>query len=101
MSPSTSSLVARLWTDEYLERLSLVHGAIAVWHFLERDGAVEHAARLDATLQNVGQQLVHVSANGGRAAGDDDVAEEHRLRARDRGIVRETYAAHSAPGTDD
>src|SRR5918993_6004660 len=35
-----------------LERLALVHRAVAVWNSVEADGAVEHAAGLDAALQH-------------------------------------------------
>jgi hypothetical protein len=45
-----------------LERLALVHRAVAVRHLVERTDAVEDAVGLDPSLKHVGQQLLDVGA---------------------------------------
>src|SRR5205085_6502664 len=78
--------------DHDLQRLSLVHGAIAVWNFIEVHRPIEHPARRDAPFHDVRQKLVDVRAHRGRTTGDDHIAVEHRLCAGDDFVVRDTYA---------
>src|SRR3954447_12126190 len=71
-----SSRNARSGTDEDLERLAGVHRLVAGGDVVQADGAVEHAAGLDAALEHVGQQFLDVGALGTGAAGEGDVAAE-------------------------
>src|SRR6266508_4728920 len=50
----------RSGADEHLQRFAIGHGAVAVGHVLEADGAVEHLARLERAVEHVGQQLLDV-----------------------------------------
>ena len=52
-------------------------------------------------LEDVGQQLVDVGADGRGAAADPDVLEEHRLRERDGLVVRHADAPDRAAGPRD
>src|SRR4051812_46422176 len=60
--------------DEDLECLPSGHGAVAVGYLVQADGAVEDPARLNAAVEDVGQQVLDVRAGGGDAAGHGDVA---------------------------
>src|SRR3954470_4115898 len=84
-----------------LQRLAIVHGAVAVGYAVEIDRAVEHAARVDAAVHDVRQQFVNVRAHRRRAACDDDVAVKHGLRARDGVVMGHAHAADRAAGADD
>src|SRR5581483_3756283 len=74
--------------DEELDRLALVHRAVAVRHVLERAGAVEDAAGLDPPLEDVRQELLDVGAGRGGAAGDRDVVVEGREGRREPLVLR-------------
>src|SRR4051812_27074909 len=63
--------------DEDLERFAVVHGSVAVGCLVEADGAVEDPPRLDGSVQHDRQQLLHIGACGGDAAGEGEVAHEH------------------------
>ena len=62
--------------DEHLQRLAVGHGAVAVWHLLQADGAIEHPAWFDPALEYVGKQLPNVDPGRSGAAGDGDVAQD-------------------------
>ena len=91
--------------DQELDRLALVHRAVALGHLVERAGAVEDAAGLDPALEDVRQQLLDVGARRGRAAADRDVVEERlsassgsaRAAARRRGRRRRRRGRCRAP----
>src|SRR5215207_5729530 len=82
--------------DHDLDRLALVHRAVAVGHAVEVGDAVEHAPRLYPAFEHVGQKLLDVRADGGRAARDDDVVEERRLRRRNLLVLRDADASDRA-----
>src|SRR6476469_2493898 len=56
-----------------LDRLALVHRAVAVGNAIEIRDAIEDAAGRDRAFQHVWQQFVDIGAHGCRTAGDDDV----------------------------
>ena len=101
--------VSLVRVDHDLDRLALVHRAVAVRHAVEVRRAVEDAAGLDPALEDVGQQLLDVRARGRRAAGDGDVVEERRAAssgspraaARRRGRPRRRGGRCRAPSSTD
>ncbi len=74
--------------------------AIAVWHSVKGDDAVENATRFDPALHDVGQQLLDVGAHRRGAARDGDVPEEGLLSARDSLVVRDADASDRSAGNE-
>jgi hypothetical protein len=87
--------------DQDLDRLALVHRAIAVGHTVEVRDPVEDAAGLDPAFEDVRRQFLDVGAGGGRTAADRDVVEERRQRGRNRLLLGKADAADCATRTDD
>jgi hypothetical protein len=79
--------------DHHLDSLAVVHRTIAIGDTVDARNAIEHQTGLDATVQYVGHQFVHVGTNRRRAAGDGEVVVERWLRARDRRLLRHADAA--------
>src|SRR5215208_4765636 len=50
--------------DEHLQGLAVGHGAVAVRHLVEADGAVEDPAGLDPALEHIGEQFLDVGRAG-------------------------------------
>jgi hypothetical protein len=92
----------RSGSDEDLQGLAGVHGAVAVGHLVEVDGAVEDTAGLDAAFEDVGEEFLDVGAGRGGAAGQGDVAAEE---AADPDwsflVLRDADPADRATGADD
>jgi hypothetical protein len=76
----------------HLDRLALVHRAIAVGHPVEVRDAIEDVAGFDPAFEDVRQQLLDVRAGRGRAAADSDVVEERLDRGWDLLMLRNTDA---------
>src|SRR2546425_7920991 len=53
--PGAHRYADRSGTDEDFERFAVGHGSVSLRHLLESDGAVEHAAGLERTVEHVGQ----------------------------------------------
>ncbi|GHA48251.1 hypothetical protein GCM10010345_61000 [Streptomyces canarius] len=71
---------------QYLERLARVHGSVALGYAVGADGAVEDPAGFDASLKDVGEELVDAGAGRGGACGEGDVVAEEAAEA-DRGLL--------------
>src|SRR5689334_11272302 len=89
-----ASASVRSRRDHHLDRLTLHHGAISIRDRLEIDDTIEHAAGLNATLENVGKQLLDVRTHRSRTAADGNVCKERLLRRRNRVVVRNTDTAY-------
>src|SRR4051794_18232560 len=82
---------------QHLERVSVVHRAVAVSDLVEVDGAVEDAARVDGAGEYGGQQLLDVGPHGCGAAVEGDVAPEQAGEAgRCFFVLGDTDAADGA-----
>src|SRR5919106_6753877 len=81
------------WPDHDLDRFAVVHRPVAVGYFVETDDTVEHAAWLDASVDDVREQFLDVRPRGSQPATDRHVMEEGGLRRRDRLFL---WGAHSA-----
>jgi hypothetical protein len=55
-------------SHHHLDRLAVVHRAIAVGHAVKTDDAIEDAAGVDPPFEDVRQELVDVGADRRRAA---------------------------------
>src|SRR6184192_2146117 len=86
---------------EHLDRLALVHRSVAVGYAVEVDDAIEDPARLDPSLEDVGQQLLDVGADRGRTAADADVVVERGLRRGELLLLRDADPADGAAGSGD
>ena len=86
---------------EHLDRLALVHRPVAVGYAVEVDDAVEDPARLDPSLEDVGQQFLDVGADRGGTAADADVVVERRLRSGELLLLRDADPADGAAGSGD
>src|SRR5438552_4105769 len=86
---------------EHLDRLALVHRPVAVGYAVEVDDAVEDPARLDPSLEDVGQQFLDVGAGRGGTAADADVVVERGLRRGELLVLRDADSADGAAGAGD
>src|SRR3954447_3532847 len=102
-----------LGLHHHLDRLAVVHGAVALGNALKIDRAVEDPTRLNAAFEDVWQQFLDIGAHRRGTAADDDVLVEKRLRGGDGFVMRDANAAdrtaragntdgcvHSLVGTD-
>lgn len=80
---------------------ALMHRAVAVRHFIDAYGLVEHASGFDAAFQHAGEQFIYVRTNRSRAAADGSVSIEGRLPGGKSSVVRNTDAADSPAGPSD
>ena len=99
--PLLSNPLSASRQHHHLDRLAVVHRAVAIRHLVEADHPVEDAPGVDPALEHVRQKVVDVGADGSGAAGDRDVVLEGRLCTGDRLVLRNTDAADSAAGTCD
>src|SRR5437016_7343933 len=83
-------------TDKNLESRSAGHSAVTVGHVVQADGAVEHPAWLDPSVEHVGQQFLDVGAGRSQSAGESDVAHEHAEVHRHVRVLRYADPAHHA-----
>src|SRR5436305_2930199 len=89
------------WPNHHLERLPFVHRAVAVGNPIEVHGPIEDPARLDRSIEDVGQQLLDISPGGRGAATDSDVAVEGGLRSGHRLALGYADTADGAARADD
>src|SRR5207247_2900466 len=87
--------------DQELDRLALVHRAVAGGHICKRAGAVEDTAGFDASLEDVRHQLLDVGACRGGAAADRDVVVERLVCRGDFLVLRHSDATDGAARPDD
>src|SRR5215208_5997524 len=59
---------ARLWPQEYLDRLALVHRAVGGGGLVERELEVEDLARVDLAVPDEVDELGQEAAHGGGAS---------------------------------
>src|SRR5438128_3723536 len=81
------------WTQQRLDRATLIHRAVTLRDLLERQRQVEDLAGIDLALPHEVDQLGQVAAYGGRATVEVDVREEQLLPS-DLDAMRNTDVAH-------
>ena len=59
-NPKRTPRLLLLGFDHHLQRLALVHGAVAAGNALEIDRAVEDATGLNSSFHHVREKLVHI-----------------------------------------
>src|SRR5208283_2878380 len=95
-------MLVRSRLDHDLEGLALIHCPIPIGYLAQTDYAVEDAARLNAALADVGQQLLDVGADRCGAPTYRDVVVKHGLPGcGNRLVMRHTDASHRTAGAND
>src|SRR4051812_1270776 len=87
-----------LRAQQRFDRAALVHRAIALGDLPERQRQVEHFARVNLAVEDQGDQIRKIAANGCGATEKTDVPEEE-IRAVERDAVRDADVADRSAGS--
>src|SRR5215218_6396382 len=87
----------RLWAQERLDRLTLVHRAVAFGYSIERQRQVEHLAGVDRPVEDESDQLRKIAAHRRGTTEQTDVPEE-QIRAIERHAMRHPDVADRSAG---
>src|SRR4051812_48767870 len=90
-----------LQLDHDLDRLPIVHRAIAIRHAVEICHPVEHPTRLDSAFHHIRHQFLDVSAHRSRPAGNRDVLVEADVAGWNRVVLWNADAADGSAWTSD
>src|SRR6478672_10130115 len=87
-------------SNQRLDRTALIHRGVRLRDAVEVGFVVECASGVDATLENIVEQVGDVPAHRGDAAPQPDVSEDHRVD-RHLDVVGRADCAHDRAGTCD